>query len=124
MNSQKNPILETKGDPAIQAHINMLQGSYDRMTQNCANCKTWTVTIVTAVLLFYLQNIESTSINLAYIPILLFYFLDCYYVGRGRETWRSQRDLVTKINNGEDVSRLVYLRGKEEPDGWWKKLLE
>ena len=42
--------LKNKDCPAVQAHISMLQGIISRMANNSANCKTWVITIIAAML--------------------------------------------------------------------------
>lgn len=45
--------LTAKENSAIQAHVNMLQGVINRMANNSANCKTWAITIISAILVLY-----------------------------------------------------------------------
>lgn len=43
VSDKKLEILESS---AVQSHISMLQGVINRMAENSANCKNWTVTLV------------------------------------------------------------------------------
>ena len=78
-NNNKLEILENS---AVQAHISMLQGIINRMAANSANCKTWTVTLVAAMLVLLVdKEMKIPNAWVCLIPIVLFYFLDCYYLG-------------------------------------------
>ena len=48
--------LKNKDCPAVQAHIAMLQGIISRMASNSANCKTWVVTIIAAMLVLIVDK--------------------------------------------------------------------
>lgn len=73
-------------------YLEMLQGNIERMAANSANCKAWMVTIVSA--LTALQcSVQALSgwILLGLLPIVLFWYLDVYYLHlergmRNRET--------------------------------------
>ena len=73
-------------------YLQMLQGNIERMAANSANCKAWMVTIVSA--LTALQcSVQALNgwILLGLLPIVLFWYLDVYYLHlergmRNRET--------------------------------------
>lgn len=102
-------ILKTKENPAVQAYINMLRGVINRMTYNSVNCKIWTITIITAILILYADDkVTKDSIWICYIPIYLFFFLDCLYLVLERSMIKLQSNFIAKINEGEDISTLVF----------------
>lgn len=49
--------LQKMESSAVQAHVSMLQGIINRMANNSANCKTWTITIVAAMLVLLVDII-------------------------------------------------------------------
>lgn len=103
-------ILENKENSAVQAHINMLQGIINRMANNSANCKTWLITILAAILLLIADDkICSTKMWVCYIPIGLFLFLDCFYLGLERSFIKEQNDFIKKINKGEDITEELFI---------------
>ena len=98
-----------KESTAIQAHINMLQGIISRMANNSANCKTWAITIVSAILVLYAdEKIEQQRLWVCYIPICLFFFLDCYYLGLERQTIKKQSAFINKVNSGENITTEIF----------------
>lgn len=96
-----NQILDSKNQPAIQKHLDMLQGVINRMATNSANCKNWLVVILAAILVLIFEGkIESTKIWVLYIPTGLFFFLDSFYLGKERLVIKKQNEFVEDINNG------------------------
>lgn len=99
-----------KENTAVQAYINMLQGVINRMAGNSANCKTWAITIISAILVLYADDkVSNKDLWICYIPMGLFFFLDCYYLGLERQIIKKQITFVSKLNNGEDVSNDISL---------------
>ena len=115
---QEMNILERKGHPDVQAHINMLQGIITRMAQNSTNCKSWAIPIVSAVLMLALEKDTIPNIT-AYIPLAIFYLLDCYYLGLERKFRDEQRDFIARINNGEDITQDLFFAQGSDKKGWF-----
>lgn len=73
-------------------YLGMLQGNIERMAANSANCKTWMVTIVSAMMALQCTVDDLNGwILLGILPIVLFWYLDVYYLHlergmRNRET--------------------------------------
>lgn len=73
-------------------YLEMMQGNIERMAANSANCKTWMVTIVAAVMaLQCTMDALNGWIFLGVLPVVLFWYLDVYYLHlergmRNRET--------------------------------------
>lgn len=96
--------------PAVQAHITMLQGVINRMANNSANCKTWTVTIVAAMLVLLVdENFNIPNAWVCFVPIALLYLIDCYYLGLERLCIQSQKNFISKISNGNFVDDLFSI---------------
>ena len=70
-------IIEMKDRTSVQAHINMLQGTINRMASNSANCKLWCVTLLAAILALFFDG-KVQHLKFCYIFTSLFYFLDCF----------------------------------------------
>ena len=77
-------------------YLSMLQGNIERMAGNSANCKSWMVTIVSALMALQC-SIKALDgwILLGILPILLFWYLDVYYLHRER----GMRNLETIFMN-------------------------
>lgn len=107
-----NDKLEVLGTPAVQAHITMLQGIINRMAGNSANCKNWTVTLVAAMLVLLVdKEVQLPNAWLCLIPVLLFYLLDCYYLGLERATIKVQKDFLDKLSKDEEYVGQIYKVG-------------
>ena len=115
-------LLEKKSHPAVKAHIDMLQGVISRMAKNSASCKSWTIPLVTAIIMLALEKgiVPTTA---AFIPLGLFYLLDCYYLGLERKFKDRQRDFIAKLNNGEDVSKDIYYSHSTDDKCWFIRRL-
>ena len=108
-----NDRLSRLESPAVQGYISMLQGIINRMAGNSASCKTWTVTLVAALLtLFAGKVIPFHALWICLIPVLPLYFLDCYYLGLERITIDIQRDFLMSLSaeSEEYISQLYDVR--------------
>lgn len=85
----------------IQTHLNLLQGIITRMANYSSSCKTWCITLVTALLAFNSDNSRLHLIWLCFLPILVFAFLDAYYLSMERQVVNQHKILVEKIHNGK-----------------------
>lgn len=84
---------------AILAHIEMLQGIISRMAANSANCKTWALTILCAVLALTNLSGEKLAI-ISFGVIILMWLLDCFYLGLERHFKEVQKTFATKVGKG------------------------
>lgn len=67
-------------------YISLLQENINRIAGNSANCKTWLVTLVAAIMALQLTSVELRNILwVALGLIVLFYLLDSYYLGLERK---------------------------------------
>ena len=100
-----------ESSPAVQAHLTMMQGVIGRMAENSRSCKMWCVTLVAAVLVLVARTGEPQHALIALVPMLLFLFLDSYYLALERAFIRSQNGFVSKLHRNElepgDVYRVV-----------------
>lgn len=108
MNKKKKlKILESS---AVQSHISMLQGIINKMSGNSANCKNLTIVLVAGILAIPENKGEQiTNIWTFFIPIGLFYFLDCYYLGIERLCIESQNKFLEKIEKKKYIDSLYLL---------------
>ena len=65
---------------ATLAHLNMVQGVINRVAGNSAQCKTWCLTLVTALIAFAGAIHNIGPITLAILPIVMFFLLDAAYL--------------------------------------------
>ncbi len=106
--------------PAVRTHIEMMQGVITRMAENSRSCKLWGVTVVAAILVLVARTGEPRHVLLALVPVLLFLFLDSYYLALERAFIKSQNTFVTKLNEGKLKAADVY---KVVPTGMNRRLV-
>ena len=90
------------GDPGDKVeHLKMVQGVISRMAGNCAQVKTWTVSLVTAVFIFAgLSDKQNIMIGVAgFVPVLIFGAMDARYL----HLERCYRSLYEAIASGQPV---------------------
>ena len=78
-------------------YLQMMQENITRMSNNSANCKAWLITIVTAMLAIGC-NIKELHwwLLLTIAPILMFWYLDTFYLHLERGMRNRQRDFLNK----------------------------
>ena len=90
-------------------YISLLQENINRMASNSANCKTWLVTIIAALLAIQISLKELQGILwVALVPAILFYVLDSFYLGLERRFIKIEQAFVKKEKNGDDISSYLY----------------
>lgn len=96
------------------------------MASNCTNCKTWLITIVSALCALQLANDAIRGyLWIALIPTVLFLVLDAYYLGQEKRFRDIEADFVEMIKSGEDVMPILYtfrVRRKHTCRYFWKGL--
>lgn len=107
----------SKVDSGIIAHIEIMQGIIERMARNSASCKNWSIMIVSALLALCFERgtFCVAKLWIGYIPVILFFLLDCYYLGKERYMIKLQRSFMDKVNSGVDISTdLFSVKMKDE----------
>jgi hypothetical protein len=67
-------------------HLEMIQAVINRMANNSFMLKGWAVTLVAGVFALSANDANKIFFLVAYIPIVLFWFLDSYYLQIERMT--------------------------------------
>lgn len=84
-------------------YLQMLQSNIDRMASNSANCKTWLVTIIAALLAIGCGIEELNGwILLATVPIVVFWYLDTLYLNLERGMRNRELDFLLKARGNDD----------------------
>ncbi|ADI00878.1 hypothetical protein [Syntrophothermus lipocalidus] len=83
---------------AVQIHLSIIQSIIQRMALNSSSCKTWCITIVSAVLVVVADKGKPNYTFIALIPILLFFALDAYYLALEKLFRNSYNDFVEKLH--------------------------
>ncbi|HIP49138.1 MAG TPA: hypothetical protein EYG92_09270 [Lutibacter sp.] len=96
-------------------HLEFIQNIITRMNTNSFQIKGMTVTIVSALLAVYASEKEPTFILISIFPLMLFWFLDAYYLTQERKFRGLYNDLL-KGNKSElktfEMRPDLYKKGK------------
>jgi len=79
-------------------HLELIQGVINRMAGNSFALKGWAVTLVAGIFALSSKDADKMYFLVAYIPILVFWGLDSYYLLQGRLF----RSLYNKVRKSED----------------------
>lgn len=61
-------------------HMEMIQGIINRMASNSFVLKGWAVTLVAGIFALASKEADKRYFVIAYVPIIVFWFLDAYYL--------------------------------------------
>ncbi len=96
-------------------HLEFIQNIITRMNTNSFQIKGMTVTIVSALLAVYASVKEPTYILISIFPLILFWFLDAYYLTQERKFRGLYNDLLkgkkTELRTFE-MRPDLYTKGK------------
>lgn len=85
-------------------YLQMMQENITRMAGNSANAKTWLVTIVTG---FFAIGCSIKDLDwwliLAIIPIVVFWYLDAYYLSLERALRNREQKYINLMNSSADT---------------------
>ncbi len=102
MSSQPRASL-TPDSPVVQSHLGMLQGVISRLASNSAACKTWCITLASALAVVAADRSAAERpkiLVVAALPIALFVVLDAYYLGLERRFRTCYESFVKKLHTG------------------------
>ena len=79
-------------------HLELIQGIINRMAGNSFALKGWAVTLVAGIFALASKDTDKMYFLIAYVPILVFWGLDAYYLSQERLL----RSLFNKVRNTEE----------------------
>ena len=98
---------------SVQTHITVHQSIIARMATNSMNCKTWCISLVSAIIALGVTK-ESWHISaIAILPLSVFWFLDAYYLKLEKTHRLSFDDFVKYTLNSEKI--FVFESASNEP---------
>ncbi len=106
--AKEKPSIYNEDD---RQYLQMMQSNIERMAANSANCKTWMVAFVTAFLaLGSSVAVAKYWLALGIIPVLLFWFLDTFYLHLERGLRNRERDFLNKcaVDNEQDYKDALF----------------
>jgi len=108
MDSNEAPGPLTEESVSVQSHLQIIQAVIQRMATNSSSCKTWCITIVSAILILIADKNKPELALLALLPSILFLALDAYYLALEKAFRSSYEDFVKKLHEGELYSNDLY----------------
>lgn len=93
---------------SVQAHLSIIQNVIQRMAANSAACKTWCITLVSAVLVMIADKGKVEYIYLALFPIVTFAVLDIYYLGLEKAFQNSYNLFISKLHTNNLTTQDLY----------------
>ena len=98
-------------------HLEFIQNVITRMNGNSFQIKTWTVTIVSALLAIYASTQNNYFILAALFPTIVFWFLDSYYLMQERKFRGLYNDVAGISSDPREIKVFemrpdLYVRGR------------
>lgn len=82
----------------------MIENIIERMAKNCFQLKAWTMTLVVLIGGLAAKDTERKFIIIAFIPIIVFWMLDTYYLRLERQYRILYKTVTNKRDNEIDFS--------------------
>ena len=106
----ENKTQFNEDSSAVQTHLSIMQDIIQRMAENSRSCKTWCITIVSAVLVLVARLEQPYYPLIAIVPTVLFLFLDTYYLALEKHFRDSHKEFVEKLQAADkDISSDLYV---------------
>ncbi len=84
--------------PSVHSYLSILQSVIARMAANSSSCKTWCITIVSAILVVVADKNKPSYVWIAVIPTVLFFGLDSYYLALERLFREQYNAFIRKLH--------------------------
>lgn len=88
---------------AVQTHLQMYQAIIARMASNSGSVKTWCVTLVAALLVLISDAKLEASIYIVFVPIILFFALDVYYLVMEKRFRAAYNEFVKRLHQKDEA---------------------
>ena len=86
-------------------HLEFIQNVITRMNSNSFQIKSWTVTIVAAFLAIYASSKNNYFLLSSIFPVIVFWFLDSYYLSQERKFRGLYNDVSGVNDNPQNIKR-------------------
>ena len=90
-------------------HLEFIQNVITRMNANSFQIKGWTTTIVVALLAIYVSTKNEYFVMVSLFPIIVFWFLDSYYLMQERK-FRGLYNDVAGVSEDPKTIKLFEMR--------------
>lgn len=101
-----------------EQYVNLLQENITRMANNSANCKNWLIGIIGgAIAVVFAKDSEQYLPNVLLMlkwATILFFFLDCFYLGIERNMIKAERAFIDACKNNTDYAKKLFMSYSKE----------
>lgn len=107
--TMKPPSFD-EDSPAVQKHVDILQGIISRMAWGSRSSKTWCITVVAAILVVVTGNHAPgyAAVWLALAPTVMFCLMDAYYLGLEKHFRKEYDAFLEKLRRKELAADDLY----------------
>jgi hypothetical protein len=102
------PVINGESS-AVQSYLGILQAIISRMASNSGNCKTWCISLVSAILVVVADQKTANYAWIAFVPVLLFFLLDAYYLAQERAFRDVYNHFVAKLHAGHATDQDLFV---------------
>ncbi len=103
----------TFNSPSVQSYLTILQSVISRVATNSSSCKTWCVTLVSAIVVIIAGKGNPNYVWISIVPIGLFLLLDSYYLALERQFRNVYNDFIKKLHSDSaSVEDVFYVAPK------------
>lgn len=99
----------TLESPSVQSYLSILQSVINRMAANSAGCKTWCIALVSVTVVIIADKDKPDYVWISIVPIVLFLFLDSYYLGLERIFRVLYNDFIRKLHSSSATINDVFI---------------
>lgn len=93
----------------VQSYLGFLQNIITRMANNSSNCKAWSITIVSTILVVIVDKKQPSYIWISIVPIILFFILDSYYLAQERGFRDVYKKFVQKLHSNRATNQDLFV---------------
>lgn len=95
--------------PFVQNYLTILQSVISRMAGNSSGCKTWCISLFSAIIVIVADKGKPNYVYISAVPIVLFFLLDAYYLALERQFRDVFDDFIGKLHSGKATLKDVFL---------------
>lgn len=93
---------------AVHEHIKMYQGIISRMAKNSASSKQWCVALTSAIFVLVAEKNKVDFAVLAILPLVLFAFIDTYYLAMERKFVNANNAFLDKLQTNQITAKNLF----------------
>lgn len=107
--NELNKVQLNMESVSVQTHLSLIQNAIQRMASNSSACKTWCITLVSAILVMIVDKGKEEYLYLGLFPIIIFAVLDIYYLGLEQVFRNAYDKFISKLHSGTLIIEDLYV---------------